>query len=100
MAHEKSVDFDVRDKKGRKRHILVPSVNPKTGKPMSMKESFQRGKKDPIATFSSRESLMNFARKRSAEGHKPRILNPSGSAFSRPSGGETEELRNGFRRIK
>jgi len=72
MGHEKTVDFDVTDKKGRKRHILVPSVGKNKGK--------------ILATASSRKAITNFAKARSAKGHHQGPLNPSGSAFSRPSG--------------
>jgi len=72
MGHEKTVDFDVTDKKGRTRHILTPSVGKNKGK--------------VLATASSRNAITNFAKARSAEGHNPKMLNPSASAFSRPSG--------------
>ena len=73
MNHEKTVEFDVEDKKGRKRHIVTPSVGKDKGK--------------TLGVFSSREAAKNFAVARSSKGHSQGPLNPSGSAFSRPSGG-------------
>ena len=84
MGHEKTVDFDVTDRQGRKRHILTPSVGRNKGK--------------VLATASSRNAILNFAKARSFKGHNQGPLNPSGSAFSRPSGGRFRRRRSVTRR--